>query len=85
MSKLAFGYLFLPASLSLWDVPERKPWLWLILVPCKWGCFLLQQLRLALGEEEAGITACSKWVCAGNAHCWSFVHSTSPVNCQISR
>lgn len=46
--------------------------------------FLLQWLCLALGKGEAQITACSKWVCAGNAHCWSFVHSTSPINCQIS-
>lgn len=46
--------------------------------------FLLQRLCLALGKGEAQITACCEWVCAGNAHCWSFVHSTSPINCQIS-
>ena len=45
---------------------------------------LLQRLCLALGRGDTQITAYSKWVCAGNAHCWSFVHSTFPINCQIS-
>ena len=34
---------------------------------------------LALGRGDAQITARSKWVCARNAHFWSF-----PINCQIS-
>ena len=40
---------------------------------------IIIEVCLALERGDAQITAHSKWVCARNAHCWSF-----PINCQIS-